>query len=123
MARSQVGLKKLGNFLGSASNKRLSSHFINEYFKEFSKIMIRVPNNKGHTNVLFHMAGYFSKKINKEDRREMKEIIESYLKMKLPLVAPLVLIRHYVRQFEISYLKGQVYLYPHPDELALLNQL
>lgn len=123
MARNQVGLKRLGNFLAHSSKNKLSEKFINQYFEEFSKIMSRVPTRKGHTNVLFHMAGYFSKKLKKEDRGEIKEIIEIYLKGNLPLIAPLILIRHHVRQFEVSYLKNQVYLYPHPDELALLNQI
>jgi uncharacterized protein YbgA (DUF1722 family) len=50
-------------------------------------------------------------------------LIENYRLGRIPLVVPVVLIRHYVRKFEITYLDDQVYLQPHPDELMLLNSL
>lgn len=36
---------------------------------------------------------------------------------------PLTLIRHWVRRFNIVYLKGQTYLEPHPRELMLRNHV
>jgi uncharacterized protein YbgA (DUF1722 family) len=39
------------------------------------------------------------------------------------LYCKITLIPHYVRSFNVEYLKDQVYLDPHPDELKLLNQL
>jgi len=36
---------------------------------------------------------------------------------------PVTLIRHYVRKLNVEYLRDQIYLDPHPDELNLLNQL
>jgi uncharacterized protein YbgA (DUF1722 family) len=41
----------------------------------------------------------------------------------LPLVVPLTLVRHYVRQFAIAYLRAQTYLEPHPKELMLRNHV
>ena len=41
----------------------------------------------------------------------------------VPLVVPLTLIRHWVRRFDIAYLKGQTYLEPHPGELMLRNHV
>jgi uncharacterized protein YbgA (DUF1722 family) len=35
----------------------------------------------------------------------------------------ITIIRHYVRKHNVEYLKDQIYLEPHPDELKLLNQL
>jgi hypothetical protein len=39
------------------------------------------------------------------------------------LIVPVTLVRHYVRRFKISYLAGQIYLSPHPKELALRNHV
>ena len=50
-------------------------------------------------------------------------MIESYHQKLLPLIVPLTLIRHYVRKFDMGYLRDQVYLDPHPRELMLLNEL
>ena len=41
----------------------------------------------------------------------------------LPLVVPLTLVYHYVRVLDVTYLKDQVYLTPHPKELALRNHV
>ena len=49
--------------------------------------------------------------------------IEDYRKGLVPLVAPLTLLRHHVRQQEVRYLAGQVYLEPHPKELMLRNHV
>jgi len=43
------------------------------------------------------MAGYFRNQLNSGEKRELKEIIEQYGSELIPLIAPLVLIRHYVR--------------------------
>jgi uncharacterized protein YbgA (DUF1722 family) len=36
---------------------------------------------------------------------------------------PLTLLRHYVRKYNQQYLRGQVYLSPHPAELMLRNHV
>jgi uncharacterized protein YbgA (DUF1722 family) len=38
-------------------------------------------------------------------------------------MVPITLIRHYVRRFGVAYLRGQVYLDPHPKELMLKNHV
>jgi len=53
-----------------------------------------------------------------ESRQELQDHITDYRKGYLPLIVPVTLIKHYVRQFCVSYLAGQVYLNPHPKELA-----
>lgn len=74
-----------------------------------------------HANVLDHMLGYVSGHIDSDARQELRGIIEDYRRRLVPLVVPLTLIRHYVRQHKIGYLEGQVYLEPHPKELMLRN--
>ena len=49
--------------------------------------------------------------------------VEDYRRGMVPLVVPLTLIRHYVRVLGIEYLRDQVYLNPHPKELALRNHV
>lgn len=74
-------------------------------------------------NVLQHMAGYFKKQLDKDSRSELLGCIEDYRAGILPLIVPLTLIKHYVRKLNVSYLAGQVYLNPHPKELALRNHV
>jgi uncharacterized protein YbgA (DUF1722 family)/uncharacterized protein YbbK (DUF523 family) len=78
---------------------------------------------KKNANVLFHMAGYFKKRVSEDERRELAEVIEDYRRGLIPLIVPIVMIRHYVRKFDEPYLKNQYYLNPHPLELMLRNHV
>jgi uncharacterized protein YbgA (DUF1722 family)/uncharacterized protein YbbK (DUF523 family) len=76
-----------------------------------------------HVNVLQHILGYFTARLDSDARREMIGLIDDYGRGLLPLVVPLTLVRHYVRQFTIAYLQAQTYLEPHPKELMLRNHV
>jgi len=123
MAHEQAGMRRLGKLIGDSHRSTSPRKLGAEYFDAFSTIMHRTPTRRNHTNVLQHLAGYFSEMLDSEDRLELTEVIEGYRLERLPLIVPITFIRHYVRKFKIEYLKDQVYLDPHPDELNLLNQL
>ena len=80
----------------------------------FCEVMRRTPTRRNHTNVLQHLSGYFSKRLDSHDRAELAELIESYRRGLIPLIVPLTLIRHYVRKYGVTYLEDQVYLNPIP---------
>ena len=76
-----------------------------------------------HTNALTHMAGYVKKQMEAGERQEVAAIIEEYRQGLTPLIAPMTLLRHLVRRFDVAYLKDQTYLNPHPKELMLRNHV
>jgi uncharacterized protein YbgA (DUF1722 family)/uncharacterized protein YbbK (DUF523 family) len=123
LAHNQEGTRRLGALLGRAGKDADVPRLAHAYWLEFSKVMQRTPTRRNHTNVLQHMAGYVSDRIDDGDRAELTEAIERYRLERVPLIVPVTLLRHYVRRLGIEYLDGQVYLEPHPDELMLLNQL
>jgi uncharacterized protein YbgA (DUF1722 family) len=82
-----------------------------------------MSTRKRHVNVLQHILGYFSDRLDADARREVVELVEEYRRGTLPLVVPLTMVRHYVRQFTIAYLQAQTYLDPHPKELMLRNHV
>ena len=43
-------------------------------------------------------------------KRELRQVIEEYHRGLVPLIAPLTLVNHYVRLFEVEYLQQQIYL-------------
>jgi len=122
MSRNQAGAKRLGAFVGMNAGQPVST-LAPRYFRPFMEVLAHTPNRKGHTNALQHLAGYFRDKLGGPDRAELTAMIESYHQKLLPLIVPLTLIRHYVRKFDMGYLRDQVYLDPHPRELMLLNEL
>lgn len=78
---------------------------------------------KKNTDVLFHVMGFFKKFLSADEKQELIEIIEDYRNDRIPLVVPVTLMRHYVRKYDVAYLKQQTYLAPHPAELKLRNHV
>jgi len=94
-----------------------------EYFKGFSYALGLNPTVKKNVNVLYHVMGYFKKQLSSDEKQELREIIDHYAKKLVPLIVPITLLNHFVRKYDQPYLKGQVYLNPHPVELQLRNHV
>jgi uncharacterized protein YbgA (DUF1722 family)/uncharacterized protein YbbK (DUF523 family) len=85
-------------------------------------LRLRATVNK-HVNVLQHLAGYFKKQLDADEKQELAETIGRYKQGDFPLIVPVTLINHYIRKFKEPYLGQQYYLQPHPVELRLRNQI
>jgi uncharacterized protein YbgA (DUF1722 family)/uncharacterized protein YbbK (DUF523 family) len=93
------------------------------YEKQFVSALEVMATPKRHVNVLQHILGYFTDQLDSAARRELIDLIADHGRGMLPLVVPLTMVRHYVRQFAIAYLQAQTYLEPHPKELMLRNHV
>ena len=108
----------------SASRKgHETGKYLADYIAVLTDALRLHATAKKNANVLFHMAGYFKKRVSEDERKELAEVIESYRRGLVPLIVPVVMIRHYVRKFDEPYLKNQYYLNPHPLELMLRNHV
>jgi uncharacterized protein YbgA (DUF1722 family)/uncharacterized protein YbbK (DUF523 family) len=123
MARNQAGMRRLGRLLGDSVRADDLDELARAYRQGLTEVLRRAPTRRGHTNVLQHMAGFVSDRLDAADREELRETIERYRLGLVPLIVPITLLRHYVRKQEITYLQGQVYLEPHPHELTLMNHV
>ncbi|MHB8883282.1 MAG: YbgA family protein [Thermodesulfovibrionales bacterium] len=94
-----------------------------EYFRMLMEGMTLLATVRKNTNVLQHIAGYFKKRLSADERQELVAVIGDYHKGLVPLIVPVVLLRHYVRKYDDPYLKRQHYLAPHPAELMLRNHV
>jgi len=122
MAHSPRAYAKLGRLV--ADSKRVErAELRGRYSAEFMAAMKKLATPARHVNVMQHIAGYLRDRCDSDSRRELMEVIEEYRRATVPLVVPLTLIRHWVRRFDIAYLKGQTYLEPHPRELMLRNHV
>lgn len=93
------------------------------YEELFMKGLALHATTKKNTNVLMHIMGYFKKELDHVEKAELLEVIGQYHDHLVPLLVPLTLLKHYVRKYDQSYLKQQVYLSPHPTELMLRNHV
>lgn len=92
-----------------------------EYISLLMQGLRLIATVKKNTNVLQHIVGYFKNQLSSDDKKELLDVIENYHKGYLPLIVPMVLVKHYVLKFDEPYLKRQYYLNPHPLELMLRN--
>jgi uncharacterized protein YbgA (DUF1722 family)/uncharacterized protein YbbK (DUF523 family) len=122
MAHSPRAYQNLGRLVAEAKSVP-RAELRERYEAEFMEALREPATTRKHVNVLQHMAGYFSKQLDPASRQELQAVIRDFRAGLVPLVVPLTLINHYVRQHSVAYLRGQVYLDPHPKELMLRNHV
>ena len=122
LAHSPKAYTGLGRLV-AAAKQMPRQELRQQYQTEFMAALKILATRGRNANVLQHMAGYFKKRLDDKSRQELQDYIADYRQGYLPLIVPVTLIKHCVRQFDVSYLAGQVYLNPHPKELALLNHV
>lgn len=120
MAHSPKHYASLGKLVANAKKYKKDELYI-EYIHVLMEGLGLIATVKKNTNVLMHIAGYFKKLITSDEKQELLELIEQYHSGYIPLIVPLVLIRHYVRKYREPYLERQFYLNPHPIEMMLRN--
>lgn len=122
LAHSPQHYKSLGQLVARAKEfSRTELRF--QYEAEFMTALKRLATPAKNCNVLQHMIGFFKKDLPEDVRKEILEAIDEYRHGIVPLIVPITLIAHYARRLQIEYLLNQVYLSPHPKELALRNHV
>ncbi len=122
LSHSPKYLTLLGRIIANAK-KYKPEKISYEYIKLLMEGLNYISTVKKNTNVLFHVIGYFKKQLSHDEKEELVETIGNYHKGYIPLIVPIVSIKHYVRKFDEPYLKRQYYLNPHPLELMLRNHV
>ncbi|MFZ5906852.1 MAG: YbgA family protein [Nitrospirota bacterium] len=120
MAHSQKHFRELGRMVARV-HKQESEAFRMQYITLLMEALRLHATVKKNSNVLQHIAGYFKKNLSPDEKKELLEVIGNYHRGFVPLIVPVILIRHYVRKFDEPYLREQHYLNPHPIELMLRN--
>lgn len=120
MAHSPEAYRRLGVRV-AAAGQLTRAELQRRYSQEFMGALAVIATPRRHSNVLQHMAGYFKKLLDRESKAELQSTIDDYRRGLLPLIVPITLMRHHVRVHDVEYLKGQLYLQPHPKELMLRN--
>ncbi|MFP4014511.1 MAG: YbgA family protein [Chitinispirillaceae bacterium] len=123
MAHSPASVRALGNLVANYHHSDNLDELAKVYFLRMTEALTFKSTVKKNVNVLYHIAGYFKRKISSDEKGELADVIESYHDGLVPLIVPVTLLKHYVRKYSDSYLKTQVYLNPHPLELKLRNHV
>lgn len=121
LAHSPKHVTILGRYI--ASSKGYVGKLNDVYIETMMEGLSLLATTKKHTNVLSHIMGYFKKQLTADEKQELIEIIENYHKGSIPLIVPVTMLNHYVRKYNETYLKKQVYLNPGSLELMLQNHV
>ncbi len=122
LAHAEPEYRQLGKLVAAAKAVP-RGELRSRYETLFMTGMKKIATAKKNCNVLLHMLGFFKKELDPHSKQELLSHIEDYRRGVVPLVVPLTLMRHYVRILDVPYLRNQVYLNPHPKELALRNHV
>ncbi len=121
MSHSPKHLIELGKIVADARRSQDERNAI--YSETMMNALKLTATKKKNTNCLHHIMGYFKNDLTTDEKHELLEIIDDYHRGIIPLIVPIVLLKHYVRKYEKIYLKRQYYLNPHPLELMLRNHV
>jgi uncharacterized protein YbgA (DUF1722 family)/uncharacterized protein YbbK (DUF523 family) len=122
MAHSPRAYASLGRLV-AGSKKKPIAELEAQYENEFMDALRELATTRRQANVLMHILGYFRDELDADTRQELLGVIEDYRCGLVPLIAPIIMIRHYARRLDVAYLRAQVYLEPHPKELMLRNHV
>ena len=118
LSHATTHYRTLGKLLGNLGKANLQE-VADSYIKGLMAALSLRANRRSHTNVLMHLQGYFKRVLTPAQKQELADTIDKYRTGIFPLLVPLTLIRHYLREYPNTYLADQVYLNPHPDTLKL----
>lgn len=121
LSHSQHHYEAMGRLIGRAECYR-PKELTAKYGALFMQALAVKATVRKQVNVLHHIVGSFKSRLKRYEQVELLGVIDTYQRGVIPLLVPLMLIKHYVRMFEIDYLCEQVYLKPHPKELLLRNR-
>jgi len=118
MAHTPLAYKEMGRLVASIKEWDLDSFYV-EYRQQFMGAIKNRASRSNKTNVLMHLQGYFKRSLTKDQKQELAELIMSYRNGNQPILAPLALINHYLKEYPDPYLQLQTFLNPYPEELKL----
>lgn len=122
MSHDPRAVSALGAVVAGAKG-RPRAEVLADYLAGLLRALALEATPRKNVNVLQHAMGYFKKQLTADEKAELLEVIGDYHRGHVPLVVPLVLLRHHVRRFAEPYLARQAWLHPHPMELALRNHV
>ena len=122
LAHSPQQCEALGQLVGQAHQYR-PKELAHRYGELFIKTLAVKTTVRKHVNVLQHILGHFKERLGAHEKAELAGVISDFHQELTPLIVPLTLIKHYVQIFDVSYIRDQVYLNPHPKELMLRNHV
>jgi uncharacterized protein YbgA (DUF1722 family)/uncharacterized protein YbbK (DUF523 family) len=121
-SHSPEAVKRLGRLLADPRD-RSCRELLADYRRIIMTAMRKTVPRRRHAMVMERMLGYLRRHLDASDRQELRELLGRYRRGEMPLIVPVTMLRHYLKRLPENHAARQVYLWPHPDELALRNAI
>ena len=117
--RLQRRIERLAAQIAKSPREQLRTR----YESLFMQTMKVIPTPAKHTEVLKHMAGFLTDRLDSAQKSELGRLIDEYRQDLDSLNQPLARIRCFARRFGVEDLNNQLYLSPDPEEVALRDRV
>ncbi|MBB1488796.1 YbgA family protein [Oceanospirillum sediminis] len=121
MAHNQQAYRDIGAWLAGVNKENIAEK-AEEYLPRMMAILKQPASRKNHTNALMHLQGYLKKSLSSKERQHLRDTIDQYRTGQIPLIAPLVLMRHLFEVHGCDYAGNYRYLFPYPEALAMTGE-
>jgi uncharacterized protein YbgA (DUF1722 family) len=122
MAANPRGLATLGRIVANHERRR-TPEVLARYDTAFADALARPPRPAAHVNVLMHALGHLKKGLAPREKSNFLDALETYRLGRVPLAAPVAIVRSWIERFDEPYLKSQAYFRPFPEALLDLADL
>ncbi len=120
MAYDQEKLREMGRIVANHGDRPVKDVYV-LYEEKLNNILDEPPQYKSIINVLQHIFGYFKNELNPGEKQFFLNIVDKYRDNKVPLSVPVHLLRSWIVEYDIDYLKDQSFINPFPEELIDLT--
>jgi uncharacterized protein YbbK (DUF523 family)/uncharacterized protein YbgA (DUF1722 family) len=119
---SEKASEQLGRWLTSSVREHVETLY-KEYEKQFFAILGHPVAKMNRIQVLIEIAQSLKDFVPPDEMQEMLGSIYDYDQSIVPLVVPMVLLKHHVRRQRISLWQRQTFFEPFPEQLGLWNRV
>jgi len=116
MSYNQKEMRELGKITANR-DKKTTKDVIKNYEQNLFKAFYQAPRYVSNINVLMHGLGYFSDLLSHDEQAFFLDSLEKYRVGKVPLSAPLNILRSFIVRFKEDYLMQQTFFEPYPEGL------
>ncbi len=109
LAHSERRLRLLGRLLAEAGGGSLEA-VTARYGSMFMEALKQPATRKTNTNALQHLAGFLSARLDPEGRKQLAALVDDYRLGRVPLSAPVDLIRRHATEHGAAYVLRQSFL-------------
>ena len=98
MGHDQLDYQKLGMMIAATTKRDVKEQALS-YLSEFMNALKIRATRQNHVNVFQHLSGYLQTHLDKDDKRELIQVIETYRNGMVFLIVPITLLNNFFESF------------------------